>query len=68
METVNVHGSYHHHHHHHNSHSVDDSEIEKNRRLSAAKRRKILGKVIFYLTFILASVIAAWVAWAYIEI
>jgi len=67
METVNVHGSYHHHHHHH-SHSVDDSEKEKNRRLSAAKRRKILGKVIFYLTFILASVIAAWVAWAYIEI
>ena len=59
-----IHYTHHHRHHHH--HQMDASEIEKNHRLSASKRRKILGKITLYFTIALAIIISAWVAWAYL--
>ena len=54
-----------HHHQHHKHHYKDASEIEKNHRLSSAKRRKLFGKALLIITTITAIIIASWVVWAY---
>ena len=53
------------HTHHHHHHSVDGSERDKRHRLSAAKRRKLIGKILFALLSVLALIIMMIVAWMY---
>ena len=59
---------HHQHHHHHGEHKsahLDDSERFKRRTLSASKRRKMLGKVLFASLSIFAVVLVFFVAWIY---
>ena len=51
----------HHHHHHH----IDGSERDKRHRLSASKRRKLIGRILFVLLSILALIIVMTVVWMY---
>lgn len=44
---------------------MDESEIYKRRTLSASKRRKILGKVLFWFLLILAVFLVCFVMWIY---
>ncbi len=44
---------------------MDESEIYKRRTLSASKRRKIFGKVLFAMMSVLAVVIVLFVMWIY---
>lgn len=54
-----------HHHGRHHSHHMDESEKSKIHTLSASKRRKIIGKVLFVLLSIVAVAIMLFVAWIY---
>lgn len=54
-----------HHHGRHHSHHMDESEKFKIHTLSASKRRKIIGKVLFVLLSIVAVAIMLFVAWIY---
>ena len=51
-----------HHHHSHSSkkrkHRIDSAEREKNKRLTAAKRRKLFARILFILLCVIAAVIA----------
>ncbi len=44
---------------------MDESEIFKRRTLSASKRRKIFGKVLYVVLSLLAVAIVLYVAWIY---
>lgn len=44
---------------------MDDSEIYKRRTLSASKRRKIFGKVLFAVLTVVAVAIVLFVIWIY---
>ena|GEM_PF-930149 len=61
------HKVYHHHHHHRHTppRHMDESEIFKRRTLSASKRRKIFGKVLYVVLSLLAVAIVLYVAWIY---
>lgn len=54
-----------HHHGHRYSHHMDESEKFKIHTLSASKRRKIIGKVLFILLSFFAVAIMLFVAWIY---
>ncbi len=54
-----------HHHGRHHSHHMDESEKFKIHTLSASKRRKTIGKVLFVLLSIVAVAIMLFVAWIY---
>lgn len=44
---------------------MDESEIYKRRTLSASKRRKIFGKVLFWILSLVAVIIVVFVVWLY---
>ncbi len=44
---------------------MDESEIYKRKTLSASKRRKIIGKVLFWLLLVLAAILVCFVMWIY---
>ncbi len=44
---------------------MDESEIFKRKTLSASKRRKIFGKVLFWILSLLAVIIVIFVMWIY---
>lgn len=52
--------------HHRHSGKIDSAERQKMHTLSAAKRRKIIKKVLFVTLCILAVMMTLTVAWAYL--
>ncbi len=54
-----------HHHHHHKEH-LDDAEIFKRRTLNAARRRKLIGRVLFAVLSVVATLIVLFVAYLYL--
>ena len=54
-----------HHHHHHKEH-LDDAEIFKRRTLNAARRRKLIGRVLFAVLSVVATAIVLFVAYLYL--
>ena len=54
-----------HHHHHHKEH-LDDAEIFKRRTLNAARRRKQIGRVLFAVLSVVATLIVLFVAYLYL--
>ena len=54
-----------HHHHHHKEH-LDDAEIFKRRTLNAARRRKLIVRVLFAVLSVVATAIVLFVAYLYL--
>ena len=51
--------------HHHKEH-LDDAEIFKRRTLNAARRRKLIGRVLFAVLSVVATAIVLFVAYLYL--
>lgn len=54
-----------HRHHYHTEH-LDDAEVFKRRTLNAARRRKLIGKVLFAILSVVAVLIVLFVAYLYL--
>ncbi len=57
----------HHHHHYHQEEELDLAEIIKRKAFLTSKRRKIIGKIMFYSLSMIAMLIVIAVIWLYAE-